>query len=214
MAKRKIAEQDYSALLNVNMTGSTMTVRQLRKYISMATKQFNKDLGRYKGATLTSANYILDNIGNYRGKLIQKTDRMSKEQLLTRASLLRGHFRIDADSVMIETDLTDKAREAYHTLKKRLGDDEDFTEDVYKELVKVFSGLGDSIMEKLDSWQVAAIYNEFRYFGKTESASILDLILQVYDEMIQSQDYRGLEQSEFTEILTDKVRERLTAKIK
>ena len=85
MAKRKIAEQDYSALLNVNITGSKMTVRQLRKYISMATKQFNKDLGRYKGATLTSANYILDNIGNYRGKLTQKTDRMSKEQLLTRA---------------------------------------------------------------------------------------------------------------------------------
>lgn len=187
-----------------------MTVRQLRKYISMATKQFNKDLARYKGAVRTSAEYIMSNIGSYRGKLIQKTDKMTKEQLLTRAALLRGHFRIDADSVMIETELTEKSKKAYQQLKKTLGEDEDFTEDVYKELVKVYGGLGEAVLEKLDSYQVASMYNEYRYFSKGEAYSLLDLILQVYDEMLADDRYKGLDKSQFSAKLTDLVKERLS----
>ena len=210
MAKRKTIEQNYSKLLEVNITGSTMTVRQLRKYISLATKQINKDMNRYKGAVRTSVNYLLDNIGSYRGKLVQKTDYMTKTELLTRAALLRGHLRIDADSLFIESELTEKSRRAYESLKKTLGDDEEFTEQAYKELVQIYAGLGEAILEKLDSWQVASIFNEYRYFSKSESYSLLDLIRQVYDDMIHDKQYAGLEASQFSSKLTDLVKERLS----
>lgn len=209
MAKRKIAEQDYERLLMVDLTRSTMTVKQLRKYISKATKQFNKDLGRYKGAVRTSADYLLDNIGNYRGKLINKTDRMSKTDLLSRAALLRGHFRIDSDSLQIESELSEQSKQAYETLKKTMGDDEDFTEEVYKELVKVLSGLGPSVLEKLDSFQVASMYNEYRFFGQSEAYSLLDLIKQAYEDMLNDDAYKGLDKTTFSRKLTDLVKERL-----
>ena len=206
---KRIKEQDYSRLLMVDLTRSTMTVKQLRKYISVATKQFNKDLPRYKGAVRTSAEYILDNIGNYKGKLVNKTDRMNKTDLLSRAALLRGHFRIDADSLQIESELSEKSKQAYQTLKTTLGDDEDFTVEVYKELVKVLSGLGTAVLEKLDSFQVASMYNEYRYFGQSEASSLLDLIKQVYEDMLNDEAYKGLDKTTFSTKLTDLVKERL-----
>ena len=209
MAKRRIAEQDYERLLNVNITSSTMTVKQLRKYVSLATKQFNENIGRYKGATRTSADYLLENIGSYRGKLIQKTDRLTKRELISRANLLRSHFRIDSDSLLIETELSEKSKKAYESMKKALGEDETFTEEIYKELVKAYGSLGEAVLEKLDSYQLASIYVEARYFSKEEAYTLYDIVRQVYDDMLHDDKYKGLEKSAFSVKLTDLVKERL-----
>lgn len=101
MAKYRLTE-----LSNVDL--SKMTVPQLKDYIRQASDRIGKDKNsRYK-AVSKSYSYISQitgfrrlynkKTGRYETKLVLGFSGMNKQQLLSRARLFQGHFKIDAYS--------------------------------------------------------------------------------------------------------------------
>lgn len=181
MARKTIYEMSRENLKD-------MTVKELQNYIRSAASKIIKDKNSRFKAVSSSARYIAESLGerrmkdketgHYVSKLKLGFKGLRKSDLLQRARMLQGHFKIDVyskDAKNYYDKITDEALDAFETntgvrlTKEELAD--------FKVMV---AGIKD-IIEKFGSDNVAKLFDEVSdKQGKSGRMTLGSILREVY----------------------------------
>lgn len=188
MAKYKLGE-----LSNVDL--SKMTVPQLKDYIRQASVRISKDKNsRYK-AVSKSYSYISQvtgwrrtyskKTGKYETKLVLGFSGMNKKQLISRARLFQGHFRIDAYSRRAKQEQKRVTERTLSNFYQRTGIT--LNKEEMADFKQVAASIKD-IIEKFGSDNVAKMFDYVNKvggdtFSRTSLGSIIRVIYDNWKDM-------------------------------
>lgn len=185
MAKTTIYEMSRKNLKDMN-------VNELKRYIREASGKVVKDRSsRYKSVK-SSAEYIIESIGvryvknkktgKYTAKMKLGFSGMRKTDLLQRARLLQGHFKIDVYSRNAKEYIDKITEEAMDALYKNTGIRIESKEKM-AEFKLLMSQIKD-IVEKFGSDNIAKLYDELDKSEGSRSLITLGMaIREVYENL-------------------------------
>ena len=184
MAKKSIYEMSRENLAD-------MSVKELKAYIRAASQKVSSDKrSRYK-AVSSSAKYIAESIGerrtknkvtgHYRSQIILGFDGMTKKDLLQRARMLQGHFKIDVYSRNAREHINKVTEESLESFEKNTG--VSLTKEEFADFKVMIGGIKD-LIEKFGSDNIAKMYDEINMKGGKSGRLNLGAILrEVYDHV-------------------------------
>ena len=199
MAKTTIYEMSRKNLAD-------MTTNELKNYIRSASKKVAKDRGSRYHAVSQSAEYIAKSIGmrSMRDRETGKIRRelklgfkgMKKRDLLQRARMLQGHFKIDVysrDAKRYAEEVTEQTLESF---ERNTGIS--LTADEFAAYKSMISGIKD-IVEKFGSDNIAKMYEEMnRKQGAIGGLKLGTILREVYSEAPE-----GLSQRDLIDMVSD-----------
>lgn len=169
-----------------------MNVNELKRYIREASGKVVKDRSsRYKSVK-SSANYIMESIGvryvknkttgKYNAKMKLGFSGMRKADLLQRARLLQGHFKIDVYSRNAKEYIDKVTEEAMDALYKNTGIRIESKEKMAE--FKLFMSQIKDIVEKFGSDNIAKLYDELdKSEGSRATMTLGMAIREVYQNL-------------------------------
>lgn len=183
-----MAKYNLTELSNVNL--ANMTVPQLKDYIRQASDRIGKSKNsRYKAVAKSYA-FITSqtgtrrlynkNTGKYETKIILGFSGMKKQQLLSRARMMQGHFKIDVYSRNAKKEQRKVTKKSLDNFFQRTG--LRFNEKEMAEFKQVAASIKD-IIEKFGSDNVARMFDYVNKVGGDtfSGTSLGSIIRMVYD---------------------------------
>ena len=195
-----MANRSNMLLSSVDLT--KMTVPELKDYIRVASNKLSTARNsRYK-AIAKSYKYIAEQVGtrrvknqqtgHYETKLILGFKGMKKNQLLSRARLLQGHFKVDVYSRRAKQERKKITKKTLDNFFQRTGIR--LTTDEMADFKQVAASIKD-IIEKFGSDNVAKMFDYVNRVGgdRFSRTSLGSIIRQVYEyapkgEGVEKQD--------------------------
>ena len=170
----------------------TMTTNELKNYIRDASKKVAKDRGSRYNAVSESAEYIAESVGmrSMKDKETGKIRRelklgfkgMRKKDLLGRARLLQGHFKIDVYSRDAQKYIDQVTEEAMERLYQNTGVKLETKEEMAN--FKLTMSQIKDIIEKFGSDNIAKMYDEIKQSHGERSAMTIGMAaIEVFDNL-------------------------------
>lgn len=170
-----------------------MTKAQLKSYIKQATEEINKSI-KVRGTGNEQVDKSIKflqaeggikkvKVGNTQvNKIGLGYSKKTKAELLKQARLLKQHIGIDDYTKQGKSMFSEREDKAYKKAAKTLFKDRDIklSKTEYRRLVDVFGGLGESLLSKLSSDQVAYMFSEKGANMSTEDFT--NIIKEVVEE--------------------------------
>ena len=196
MAKYRLSE-----LSNVDL--SKMTVPQLKDYIRQASNRVSRDRNSRYSAVSKSYSFIAKQTGSrrlynretgkYETKLTLGFAGKNKKELLSRARLFQGHFKIDVYSRRATTERNKVTQKTLDKFLKNTGIS--LTQDEMADFKQVAASIKD-IIEKFGSDNVAKMFD---YANNVSGDSVSRLTLGSIIRTVFDNKGKGLEKKDLVE---------------
>lgn len=206
-----IDELIYLSGVNINK----MTTRQLRKYISRGLKFINEEdyMSIEDSDIERSFSMMEEDLGTYRGRIVGRTSRARKEELIDKATDIMVHLRTTAMEYGVSEEdiqLREQSEKAYEQLKKTF-DNKNMTRKEFEDIVNTFGALGDSVLEKyVMSKEIYNVFvNVFNSGSSYARSNLQSIMTETYKELEDETKGSGMTKDSFTQKFVEQVLEKL-----